>query len=844
MSTPITHIAQDLRFALRQLRRSPAFALTAVLTLALGIGANTAIFSLLDQALLRSLPVHDPASLVILEGTGKAWQGHSSSHGGDREAYFSVPMYRDLRDRNTVFSGVIATAPADIGFSHNHSSEAVRAELVSGNYFPVLGVEAALGRLLTPQDDTAPNANSVAVLAFDFWRDHLGADPTVVGSTVDINGAPFQIIGVAAPRFRSAVWGETPALFVPMSMTGIVIPGQAKRLSDHTDKWINIVGRLAPGISRTQAEAAMNPLWHALRAEELKALGHRSQRFTDDFLTNSRMRLVPGAKGFSYQRDSYEKPLLAVMAMAVLVLVIASVNVASLLLVRSASRVREFSLRFALGAQSRRIVAQLLLEGLLIGLAGGLTGMLLAPAAIRALLHQLAGDTASLSQVAFTPAIDMRLLAANFATALLVALIFSLAPTLQLRRPDLPLALRQTCATAGGGPLTLRRLIVALQIGLSVLLLVAAGLFVRTLQKLRAVDVGFNTTHLVTFGINPHLAGYAPAAVPALQQRVIEAMSALPGIESVGATNDRELAGNGQGGNVSVQGYTAPPDSDFDVERANVNPGYFATMQMPLLLGRAFTEADTNTGQRVAVVNESFAKHFCGNLRSCLGRQTGSGGGDNVKLDTEIVGIVRDAKHEGIRADPDPTLFRPLKQAEPTSLYLYLRTATPPAQLLPTIRRTMQQLDPSLALDNLRTMDDQIDDNLSNERMISLLAVSFGVLATMLAGVGLYGVLAFTTGQRTREIGIRIALGSSRLSITRLVLADVLTLAALGILVALPIAFGLARLLRSQLFGVSAADPITLASAILLIAVTALIAAFVPARRAASVDPTTALRTE
>ncbi len=296
MHATIPNVLQDLRFALRQLRRAPAFTLTAVLTLALGIGATTAIFSLLDQALLRSLPVHDPASLVILEGTGKMWQGHSSSHGGDPEAYFSVPMYRDLRDQNHVFSGLLATAPADINLTHANTSEAARTELVSGNYFAVLGVQPALGRLLTPADDAAPNANPVAVLSFDFWRDHLGADPAVINSTVGINGHPFQILGVAAPRFRSAIWGETPALFVPMSMLGEIIPGQEKRLSDHTDKWINILGRLAPGTSRAHAEAAMNPLWHALRAEELKALGHRSQHFTDDFLTNSRMNLVPAPR--------------------------------------------------------------------------------------------------------------------------------------------------------------------------------------------------------------------------------------------------------------------------------------------------------------------------------------------------------------------------------------------------------------------------------------------------------------------------------------------------------------------------------------------------------------------
>ena len=830
---------QDVRYALRQLRRAPAFAAAAILTLALGIGANTAIFSLLDQALLRSLPVREPGQLVILEGTGKVWEGTASSHGGDKEAYFSYPMYRDLRDQNHAFEGLIATAPADIGIARKGASQYGRAELVSGNYFTVLGVQAGLGRLLTQADDALPEANPVAVLSFDFWRDKLGADPEVVGETVSINGHPFQVIGVAAQGFRSAVWGQTPDFFVPMSMLDEILPGQGKRLTDHKDKWMNILGRLKPGETAPQAQVAMQPLWHALRADELKALGRKSKRFTDDFLTNSRMLVVPGARGFSYDRDTYEKPLLAVMAMALLVLLMASINVASLLLVRSAGRLREFSVRYALGAGRTRIIQQLLLEGLLIGTAGGAAGMVLAPVAIRTLVHQLTGDQAYGD---FHAAIDLRLLAFNFAIALAVSIGFSLAPILQLRRPDLTAAIRQQSAT--GAMPGFRRAVVCLQIGLSVLLLVGASLFVRTMQKLRQVDVGFNTTHLVTFGINPKLSGYAPAAIPVLHQRVIDALAVLPGVQVVAATDDPELAGNGQGGNVTVAGYTAPPDEQYSIEDTYINPAFFSAMQVPLLAGRFFSDGDTADHPQVAIVNETFAKHFCGSAAACLGRRAGRGAG-KVALDLEIVGVVRDTKHEGLREAVDPTLFRPLKQnANPAQLFLYLRTALPPEQALTTVRRAMQQLDPALAMVALRTMDAQIDDSLSNERMTTLLAVSFGVLATLLAGVGLYGVLAYSTAQRTREIGIRIALGSSRTDVVRIVLADVLILAAVGILIAIPAAFALSSLLRSQLFGVSPADPVSLIAAVLLVSTVALLAALIPARRAATIDPVTALRTE
>jgi predicted permease len=834
-------LAEDIRYALRQLRRSPAFAAAAILTLALGVGANTAIFSLLDQALLRSLPVREPRQLVILEGTGEAWEGHSSSHGGDKEAYFSYPMYRDLRDKNQVFAGLIATAPADIGFARAGESQAGRAELVSGNYFSVLGVKPALGRVLTQGDDSQPEANPVAVASYDFWRARLGADPKVIGETVAINGHPFQIVGVAARGFRSAVWGESPALFVPMSMLDEIVPGKGKRLIDHKDKWLNILGRLNPGVTPVQAQGAMAPLWHALRAEELKALGTKSKRFTDEFLTNSRMLVVPGARGFSYDRNEYEKPLLAVMAMALLVLLMASINVASLLLVRSAGRLREFSLRYALGAGGGRILQQLLLEGLLIGVAGGAAGMALAPLAIRTLVHQITGDQANGD---FTTAIDLRLPAFNFAIALAVSIVFSLAPALQLRRPDLTSSLRRQGGTGTAGMLGFRRAVVCLQIGLSILLLAGASLFVRTMQKLRAVDVGFNTQHLVTFGINPKLSGYAPERVPELHRRVLDTLAALPGVEAVGATDNAELDCCANSGNVTVAGYTAPPDSDQVVEHPFVSPGFFSTLQTPLLAGRAFTDADTADHPHVAIVNEAFVRQFCGSAQGCLNRRMTPGGG-KVALDIEIVGVVRDGRHDGIRSEILPAYYRPLKQDEdPGQLYLYIRTALPPGEMLPAVRHAMQQLDPRLALASLRTMNAQIDDNLSNERLVTLLAVSFGVLAAVLAGVGLYGVLAYSTAQRTREIGVRIALGSSRTAIARMVLADVLMLAAIGILIGLPVAFVLGRLLRSQLFGVSPADPVSLIAAVLLVAAVALLASLIPARRAATINPVNALRTE
>jgi putative ABC transport system permease protein len=835
-------LMQDLRFSLRQIRRSPGFMVTAVLTLALGVGANTAIFSLLDQALLRSLPVRAPEQLVVLSGTGKAWEGHSSDNGAGVERSFSYPMYRDLRDRGTAFDGLIATSPAEIGIARNGTSALAGAEIVSGNYFNVLGVSAEKGRLFSQTDDTTPGANPVAVLSFNYWKTHLGSDPNVVGQTLSINGQPFQIIGVAASAFQSAVWGQVPDVFVPMSMLDQVRPGNGHRLHEHNDRWMNIVGRLKTGETPEHAQVAMAPLWHALRAEELKALGARagSKRFVDEFLNHSELQVLPGAKGLSYNRGGLEKPLYAVMAMAFLVLLIATVNVASLLLVRSAARIREFSLRYALGANARRVVQQLLLEGVLIGIAGGAAGLLIAPLCIRVLVHRMDADTAT----AFSITLDTRLLAFNFAIALAVSVLFSLAPAIQLLRPDIVNSLKQQTSTAAGGTLNFRRLIVSLQVGLSILLLVGSGLFVRTMQNLRRVDTGFNTSHLITFHINPQLSGYAKEKIPALQEQVLEAMATLPGVQALGATDDQELADTDHGINVTVEGYTPPPEEDFDVEAPSVNAGYFHAMQVPLVAGRTFTEDDDATHPPVVIVNESFVKHYFGSAATAVGRRVAQGGGNHLLYMT-IVGVARDTKHMDLRSPSRPTLFTPLLQQKYRSqLFLYLRTTTPPEQSFGMVRQTMKQIDPGLAVDSLRTMDDQIETTLTNERMIELLAISFGLLATMLAGIGLYGVLAYSTAQRTREIGIRIALGSSRFEISRLVLMDVLRLAGIGVAVAIPCSVLLGRLLRSQLFGVSTADPFTLGAVVLLVAAVALVAAIVPARRATAVDPTTALRAE
>jgi len=579
-----------------------------------------------------------------------------------------------------------------------------------------------------------------------------------------------------------------------------------------------------------------------LRQEEFKSQHDQSAGARKGFVDASYLHLDAGAKGFSPMRDGLRTPLIILMVMVLLVVLMAVVNVASLLLVRAANRVREFSVRYAMGARGGQIVRQLLCEGLLLGLAGAVLGLAMAPELLRLLFAWMAGKTNDVPP--FSPGLDWRVLGFTLAAMLLGSLIFSLAPAVQFWNPRLVDALKQQTGTGLGGSLRFRRTCVALQIGFSLLLLVGAGMFVRTIQNLRNVNPGFETEHLLAFYLAPALSGYPPTGVAPVEQRVLDAMAALPGVRAVGATNDADLVDDNRTGDVYVSGYKPAPNEEFDVELPWVSDGYLQTQGVPLVAGRLFQASDTATSEHVAVVNESFARHFFATPQAALGQHTGRP--DRPQTDAVIVGVVRDVKHSTVRAPAMPTCYTLFQQAEkPASLTYYLRTWQAPETAAGEVRKAVAQIDSRLIVDGgMSTLNDRIDDDIMPERTVALLAAVFGGLAALLAGIGLYGILAYSTAQRTREIGIRMALGARRGTVIGLILRETLLLAGISILVTVPIALLGARAVRSQLFGVSFADPLIYSAGILAICLVAALAGFIPARRAAAVDPARALRTE
>lgn len=833
---PIDSLWRDLKFGLRQLRLKPGFALTAVLSLALGIGANTAIFTLVDQILLRLLPVHNPRELVQLRLEG----GRFGSNTGDGEHTFSYLAYRHFSERNTVFAGLTGERIERASLTGEHQAEMISVGMVAGNYFQVLGVLPHVGRLLTSDDDQMRNGHPVAVLQYDFWRSRFAGARAIIGSTIRLNGSPFTVIGVGASHFDGTVSGAATQVWVPVMMKPVITPTW-DALDDERYSWFYLFGRLKPGVNTDQAQAALRVLYRQLQEEELK--GEYFQKFPEArgrFLRQN-LTLEPAGRGQSWLRTGVARPLIILQLLVGVVLLIACINVANLLLARGAARQREIAIRGSLGAGRGQLIRQFLVENLVLAAAGGATGLLFSLWITKGLLRILPFDSAN-STLSASP--DLRILAFTGGITCLTALLFGLVPAFQGSQvtPGVTLKEEAGAITGGHGHARLRKVFVALQVGLSCVLLVGAGLFARTLQNLKSVDPGFDIEKIVTFSVRPATV-YDSGRKLQVYRSLIEGLAVLPGVRAVGANRERLLTGGHWDSAVTIPGVQGKdgraPWSFFNA----VTPGYFEALRIPIRAGRDLSWADWGGGKRICLVNEALANAYLGGVNA-VGRLMAQG--EKKTPDMEIIGVFGDARYDDVRGQVPPQVFVSLdaKIDFVSGINVYARVLGDPKQFVSQVREQVRHIDPNLVVSDMRTLDEQLNMRLSNERLLSFLSVGFAALANVLAMVGLYGVLAFAVTRRTRELGIRMALGAERGSVVRSVLQEMLPVMLLGIGGGVLASALCGRYVESQLFGVKANDPAVFFVTIGTLLITSMSAAFVPAWRASRIDPIRALRYE
>ena len=830
---------KNLKLALRTLLKTPFVTVVAILSLALGIGATSAIFSLYNQLLLRPLAVPEPKGLVSLGAPGPKPGSQSCNQAGDCDEVFTYPMYRDLQKAQTVFTGLAAHRLFGANLAYKGQTVSSEGLLVSGNYFQVLGVQPALGRLFNSGDDRAVGEALVAVLDYDYWRTRFGQNPVVLNETLIVNGQSLTIVGVAPRGFTGSTLGARPQVYVPITLRGLMNPG-FDEFHNRRAYWAYVFGRLRPGVTLEQARASINVPYRAI-INDVEAPLQRGM--SDQTMKRFRARelvLEEGSRGQSSVDQESRTPLTLLMGVTAFVLLIACANIANLLLARSAARAGEMAVRLSIGAGRRHLIAQLLTESLMLALLGGLAGLLVAYWTLNAISAMLPQDAAN----TIPATIDGTVLLFAGAVTIGTGFLFGLFPAIHSTRPDLLSTLKgQTGQPSGArAAARFRTGLATAQIAISMALLVSAGLFTKSLLNVSRVDLGIKVDNVVTFGVSPELNAYTPERSRVLFERMEDRLAAVPGVTGVTAALVPLLAGSSWGTSVHVQGFKSGPDIDSNSRFNEVGPGYFRTLGVPLVSGREFTASDTLKSPKVAIVNEAFAKKF--NLgRDAVGKRMGDDREET--LDIEIVGLAQDAKYNEVKDPVPPMFFRPYRQDDSVgSMTFYVRTSLRPEDLVGMIPRVIAELDPNLPLENLRTMPQQVQDNVFLDRLITTLSAAFAALATLLAAVGLYGVLAYTVAQRTREIGLRMALGAAPSRVRAMVLKQVGVMTLIGGLVGLTAAFWIGPAAEALLFQLDGRDPIVMAASALVLAVVALAAGFVPAHRASRVEPMWALRYE
>ncbi|MBX3133603.1 MAG: ABC transporter permease [Gemmatimonadaceae bacterium] len=830
---------RQLALAFRMLRKTPFVTAVAVLSLALGIGANAAIYSLFDQLLIRSLPVPEAGELVNLSLPGPMPGSTSCNQQGSCQEIFSYPMYRDIEREQTALASVAAHRLFGASLSIDNEPSVGEGIWVSGSYFPTLRVNAALGRVFGPDDDRVIGGHDVVVISHILWRDRFGARPDVIGKTMIVNGRTMEIIGVLPQWFHGATAGARPLVYVPLSMRGAFSTTPFSGFENRRQYWLYVFGRLKPGGSVEEAVAGLNATVQPILQEvEAPVQTGMSEQTLANFKAK-KMVVEPGRRGQSDIQREAGPPLFLLGAITLTVLLIACANVANLLLARGAGRATEMGVRLALGASRRQLLSQLMTESLLLATLGGVVSLVIAK-------WTLAGVASFLPPEAVASmnfALDGRVMTFAAVLAIVTGFLFGLYPAVQSTRPDLIAAIRAGAGQIAGGHSSskFRAALVTVQIALSMALLASAGLFVKSLLKVSRVDIGMDVDQVVTFAISPPRIGYDTLRSAALHRRVEGELRALPGVTGVTSAMVPLLAGSNWGWDARVEGFECGPDTDCNSNYNEVGPDYFTTLGVRLTAGRGIEASDDLGTTRVAVVNQAFADKF--NLKDqAVGKFMGrSGPGDSLNI--LIVGVVPNVGYSNVKGVTPPVYYLPWRQYTRTgAMNFFVRTALPPEQLLTVIPEMMKRLEPSLPVEELKTMPQQIRENVFLDRMISILSTCFAVLATLLAAVGLYGVMAYSVAQRTREIGVRMALGANAGRVQGMVLKQVGLMLAIGGVVGLAAAFALGRAARSMLYEIEAHDPMALAVSVLLLTLVALAAGYLPARRASRVDPMHALR--